>query len=63
LKTSPAGKAGFKVGDIILGINGNFNNNINVYHDLLKDNGKVSKVLIFRKGPPLKIKIKVKSIL
>ncbi len=63
LEDSPAEKAGFKEGDVILGINGNFSNDINEYHDLLKDNGEVLRVIISREGSPKKLKIKVKSIL
>ncbi len=63
LADSPAQKAGFKEGDIILAVAGNFSNDIGVYHKLLKDPGKVVEILILREGAPLQIKLKVKSLL
>lgn len=63
LSDSPAEKAGFKEGDVLLGVNGNFSNDISTYHELLKNAGKAVNVLIFRNGSPLKLRLKVKSIL
>ncbi len=63
LSDSPAEKAGFEEGDVILAVNGNFSNDIHVYHELLKGAGKVVRVLILRNGAPQLIKLKVKSIL
>lgn len=63
LDDSPAKKAGLKKGDVILAVNGNFSNDISVYHELLKGTNKVVSVLILRDGAPQLVKMKVKSIL
>lgn len=59
---SPADKAKFMQGDIVMSVNNDFSNNINHYRDLLQEaTGKV-KVLILRDNVPLLIDFKVGRI-
>ena len=50
---SPAFKAGFKIGDVILALNNNFSNDINLYKNILQSNEERIKVLIVREQKPL----------
>jgi predicted aspartyl protease len=60
---SPADKAGIKVDDIVIGVAGNFTNNITQYKNLLQNtNGKL-KVIINRNGKLIELYLKPKSIL
>ncbi len=63
IKGSPAEKAGFQEGDIILGVANNFSNNIQAYKVLLQNAKSRINVVVMRKGTPEVIEIKVKSIL
>ncbi len=63
IKGSPAEKAGFQEGDIILGVANNFSNNIQAYKVLLQNAKSRISVVVMRKGTPEVIEIKVKSIL
>jgi hypothetical protein len=63
IKGSPAEKAGFKRGDIILAINNTFTANLQVYRDLLKNVGTKPSLLIMRDKELLLKKIPIKSIL
>jgi hypothetical protein len=63
IKDSPADKAGFKVGDVILGVDNNFSNNIQAYKTLLQNLGIRVKVVVKRPGTLLQLSIKVKNIL
>jgi len=63
IKNSPAEKAGFKYGDIIIGVEGNFSNNIQVYKTLLQNAKARLRVLIMRNSQPQILYIKIKSIL
>ena len=63
IKDSPAEKAGFKEGDIIIGVETNFSNNIQAYKMLLQSAKARVRVVIMRDGQPEVIYIKVKSIL
>ncbi len=63
IKDSPAEKAGFEEGDIILGVGNNFSNNIQTYKVLLQNAKTRINVIIMRKGQPRAIEIRIKSIL
>ena len=52
IKNSPALKAGFKPGDVILGVNNNFSNDINQYKNILQSQGEKVRVLIVRDNVP-----------
>ena len=63
IKDSPADKAGFKTGDIIMAINNNFSNNLQQYREMLKNVGTRPTLLIMRDKELLLKKIQIKSIL
>lgn len=63
MPNSPAQKAGFKPGDVIMAIQNNFTNNIQAYKTLLQTPGGVLKVLVLRDDGPVLLTLKVKSIL
>jgi hypothetical protein len=63
IRNSPAEKAGFKKGDIILAINNNFSNNLTVYRDLLKNVGTRPTLVIMRNNELQLKKLPIKSIL
>ena len=63
IKGSPAEKAGFQFGDIIIGVESNFTNNIQAYKVLMQNAKSRLRVLVMRKGQPVILYIKVKSIL
>jgi len=63
IKGSPAEKAGFQFGDIIIGVETNFSNNIQAYKVLMQNAKSRLRVLVMRKGQPVILYIKVKSIL
>ena len=63
MKKSPAEAAGFKEGDIVIGVDNNLSGNIQTYKTLLQNAGRRIKVLISRKGELMILTIKVKSIL
>jgi len=63
IKDSPAEKAGFQFDDIIIGVEGNFTNNIQAYKVLMQNAKSRLRVLVMRKGYPVILYIKVKSIL
>lgn len=60
---SPAEKAGFKFGDIIIGVESNFSNNIQAYKVLMQNSRTKLRIVIMRNGQPQIIYMKVKSIL
>ncbi|MBS1729159.1 MAG: aspartyl protease family protein [Bacteroidetes bacterium] len=62
MKGSPAEKAGFKIGDVILGVGSNFSNNILAYKTLLQSARARLNIVIMREGDLMEIKLKVKSI-
>jgi hypothetical protein len=63
IKNSPAEQAGFMMGDIIIGVEGNFTNNIQAYKILMQNAKARLRVLVMREGAPKIIYLKVKSIL
>ena len=63
IKESPAEKAGFQFGDIIIGVEANFSNNIQAYKVLLQNAKAKVRVIIMRNGQPKVLEIRVKSIL
>jgi predicted aspartyl protease len=50
IATSPADRAGFKIGDEIIGVNSNLSNNIQAYKDILQTTNESIKILIRRKN-------------
>jgi hypothetical protein len=63
IKGSPAEKAGFEEGDIILGVGNNFSNNIQTYKVLLQNAKARVNIVIMRKGMARILEIRIKSIL
>ncbi|HEX5154165.1 MAG TPA: aspartyl protease family protein [Parafilimonas sp.] len=63
IKDSPAEKAGFQFEDIIIGVETNFSNNIQAYKVLMQNAKSRLRVLVMRKGQPIILYLKVKSIL
>ena len=60
---SPAEKAGFQPGDIIMAMNNNFTKNVQTYKNLMQNIGEKLKVLVLREEGPIIITLKVRSIL
>jgi len=60
---SPAEKAGFQPGDIIMAMNNNFSKNVQTYKNLMQNVGEKLKVLVLRQEGPVILTLKVKSIL
>ncbi|MEO6916370.1 MAG: aspartyl protease family protein, partial [Chitinophagaceae bacterium] len=63
MQGSPAEKAGFKVDDIIMAIDNNFSGNVQIYKNLLQNQGARLRILIMREGLPVMVNMKVRSIL
>ncbi|NLR78983.1 aspartyl protease family protein [Chitinophaga eiseniae] len=63
IKGSPAEKAGFKKGDIILAINNNLGPNLQLFRDILKNIGTRAVCLINRDNDLMLKKLPIKSIL
>lgn len=63
IKGSPAEKAGFRTGDIIMGINNNLGPNLQLFRELLKNIGTRATCLISRDNELLIKKLPIKSIL
>ncbi|MBS1495273.1 MAG: aspartyl protease family protein [Bacteroidetes bacterium] len=63
IPNSPADKCGFKIDDQIMGVAGNFSNNIQAYKNLLQVPNQKIKVVVKRKTGLIILEIKVKSIL
>ena len=63
IKGSPAEKAGFKTGDIIMAINNNLGANLQLFRELLKNIGTRAVCLISRDNELLIKKLPIKSIL
>jgi C-terminal processing protease CtpA/Prc len=62
MRHSPAEEAGFKPDDVIMAVNGNFSRNIQVYKSMLQNVGEKVKILVLRKGEPVLVNLRVKSI-
>src|SRR5579871_691554 len=62
MKDSPAERAGFKSGDIVLGVGNNFTRNIQAYKNLLQSIGEKIKVVIKRGNELMELKLKVETI-
>ncbi len=64
MKDSPAEKAGFEEGDVVLGMNKNFSGNIQAYKTMLQSlNTTISVLVRSKNGELLNRQLKVKSIL
>ncbi len=60
---SPADKAGFKSGDIIMAVENNFTKNIQAYKNLMQTPGEKLKVLVMREEGPVILTLRVKNVL
>lgn len=60
---SPADKAGFKPGDVVMAIENNFSRNIQTYKSLLQTPGEKLRVLVMREEGPIILTLKVKNVL
>jgi len=60
---SPAEKAGFQPGDMVMAMNNNFSKNVQTYKNMLQNIGEKVKVLVLREDGPVILTLKVKSIL
>ena len=60
---SPAEKAGFLPGDILIGVDNHFSNDIQQYKLLLQNAGAKLKVLVLRKDQLVQLTLKVGSVL
>ena len=63
MKKSPAEEAGFRMGDIVVGIENNLTGNIQQYKTMLQSANSKLKVIINRDGQLMQLYIKVRSIL
>lgn len=62
MKGSPAEKAGFQAGDVILAVNNNFTGNIQNYKTMMQNVGEKVRVLVSRPEGPVMVTMKVRSI-
>jgi hypothetical protein len=64
MKDSPAEKAGFKVDDVVIGVNENMSQNLQLYKSMLQNTGDKVRVLVNRPDSGMvELNMKVKSIL
>jgi hypothetical protein len=63
MKDSPADKAGFKVDDVVVGINNNMSQNLDLYKSMLQNTGDKIRILVSRPDGTVELNLKVKSIL
>jgi predicted aspartyl protease len=63
MKDSPAEKAGFKLDDVVIGINNNMSQNLELYKSMLQNTGDKVKVVVSRPEGMVELNMKVKSIL
>jgi hypothetical protein len=62
MKDSPAAKAGFKEGDIVVAVGNNFTNNIQAYKSLLQNAGERVTIIVRRSTGLQELNLRVKSI-
>ncbi len=62
IEGSPAHRSGLTKGDIILGVNGNFSNNVSAYRNLMQTIGEKITLIITREGVPLILSFRVGRI-
>ena len=60
---SPAEEAGLKEGDIVIGVNKNFSQNLNQYKIALQNTNEKVKIIVKREGVLKEVEFKVRSIL
>jgi len=60
---SPAEKAGFIAGDIVMAMDNNFSKSVQTYKNMLQNVGEKVKVLVLRQEGPVILTLKVRSIL
>jgi hypothetical protein len=63
MKDSPADLAGFKVDDVVIGINNNLTQNLQLYKSMMQNVGQKLKFLISRPDGLVELNLKVKSIM
>jgi C-terminal processing protease CtpA/Prc len=63
MKDSPADLAGFRVDDVVIGMNNNLSQNLQLYKSMMQNVGDKIKFLISRPEGLLEINLKVKSIM
>ena len=63
IKDSPAEKAGFKTGDILVGVDNNFSGNIQAYKNILQSTNRKMKVIVNRDNTLIMLTLKTASIL
>jgi hypothetical protein len=60
---SPAEKAGFLPGDIVMAMNNNFSKSVQTYKNLMQNIGERIRVLVLREEGPIILTLRVRSIL
>jgi hypothetical protein len=63
MKDSPADKAGFRVDDVVLGVNNNMSQDLDLYKSMLQNTGDRVRVIVSRPEGLMELNMKVKSIL
>ena len=63
MKDSPADLAGFKVDDVVIGMNNNLSQNLQLYKSMLQNVGEKIKFVISRPEGLVELSLKVKSVM
>ena len=63
MKGSPAEKAGFLPGDMLIAVNNNFSKNVQEYKTMMQNVGEKLKIVVKAGRRPVQLTLKVKSIL